>query len=101
MFCDIIQSYHPIRYIDIHAYENTEDYLSNYRALTYQENVSVDVRIAHDLMSNWKMQIIDTEQDKKKKRKKKSKREKVMIHKKIKAHDSRITAESISLGVGK
>ena len=50
------------------------------------------MRIAHDLMSQWKHQIIQQEVKKKKKKK-----EKVRIYKQLVAHDSRISQDSISL----
>lgn len=57
MFNDIIYSYQPVRNIDIHDYKASEDYLSSFRELTKEESNSLDVRIAHDLMSLWKHHI--------------------------------------------
>ena len=52
MLKDIIFTYQPIKDLDIHAYKNN-DYLSNFRELTREEENSLDVRIAHNLMALW------------------------------------------------
>ena len=85
MFRDIIFSYQEKKYIDIHAYKNTEDYLTNYRLLTPIEGVSLEVRIAHDLMSLWTHHIVQEESPKVKRKKTKIKKK---VYKQGAAHQS-------------
>lgn len=92
MFRDIIYSYQQKRNLDIHAYKNNEDYLANYRALTPEECVSLEVRISHDLMNLWTHHIKPEEPKPKKKKQKKK------VYKQASAHHSVISAGEISLG---
>ena len=103
MFKDIIFSYQEKKYIDIHAYKNTEDYLSNYRKLTPLECVSLEVRIAHDLMTLWTHHIIEDEKPKikKKKTKIKNKNKKKKRYKQREAFKADFSGDEISLGKNK
>ena len=57
MLKDVIYSYLRVDNLDIHAYKNTDDYLVKFRELTSRESDSLEVRIAHDLMSLWQHHI--------------------------------------------
>lgn len=51
LFNDAIKVYEA-NCVDIFAYKS-EDYLDDIRRVTDMESVSLDVRIAHDLMNLW------------------------------------------------
>lgn len=79
--------------LDIFAYK-TEDYLDDIVALTEEESVSLDVRIAHNLMEKWTHYIKPAPPPPKQRKKSKK-------YKMKKAHASMISIAEISLGQDK
>ena len=88
LFEDVIRTYEPDENINIFAYKS-EDYLDSIRKVTEIESVSLDVRIAHDLMRRWVHYIKPLPE---KEGKKKKKRE----FKQGKAHASVFSIQEVS-----
>lgn len=93
LYKDAISVYQTDENLEIYAYSN-DDYLDDIRALTEEESISLDVRIAHDLMTRWIHYVKPPEVEKKKK--KKSKKWKM-----AEAHKSMISIAEISVGFDK
>ena len=87
---DALRVYYLHNEIDIYAYR-TDDYLDDIRKLTAEESISLDVRMAHDLMTKWVHYIKPPPAPPK--RKKKSRK-----YKQNKAHTSMISIAEISIG---
>lgn len=90
LFKDVIRVYNVDENLDIFAYKS-EDYLDDIRLLKEFESVSLDVRVAHDLVDQWVHYIRPRPKTPPKKKRKKK-------YKQGKAHTSMISIAEISIG---
>ena len=90
MFRDIIHSYEANKHIDIYSYKS-EDYLDDIRKLRPEESLSLDVRVAHDLMSLWQHYIKPPPPPQKKKKTQK-------VYRQASAYESKISVADNAFG---